>query len=100
MRNNNATCKAAGVAARRLSVTLPSCPFLPDTGFLLDHRFGLWRDPRRQFTVLDAIGDHINGEPFGVADGFFPCDAIGHHPGQFQQLSNPASIDFPVDLNR
>jgi len=49
--------------------------------------------------VLDPIGDHLDGQPLGVADGFLARLPVGHHAGEFQRLGNPAAVIFPVDVN-
>ena len=54
----------------------------------------------RQFAVFDSIGDHLNGEPFGITDSFLARLPVSHDAGQFQRLRDPATVIFPIELNR
>jgi len=54
---------------------------------------------RRQFLAIDPAGDRLDGQSFGVADGFLARLPVGPDAGQFQCLGNPAAVIFPVELN-
>lgn len=49
--------------------------------------------------MLDPIGDDLDGQLFRAADGLFARRAIGHDPGQFERLRNPAAILFAIEFN-
>lgn len=53
---------------------------------------------RRQFTVPDPIGNHLDGQSLRVADGLLARLSIRHNARKFQRFSNPAAVVFPVDL--
>ena len=53
----------------------------------------------REFAVLNAVGDDLDRQLFGVADGFFPCGAVTHDSGQFHGFGNPPAIFLAIEFN-
>ena len=49
--------------------------------------------------MLDAVGNHFDGQPLSVADGLFAGLAVGHHAREFQRFGDPAPIVFPVQFD-
>ena len=52
-----------------------------------------------QFPVLNAVGDDLDRQLFGVADGFFPSSAVTHDSGQFHRFGNPPPIFLAIEFN-
>lgn len=52
-----------------------------------------------QFPVLNAVGDDLDRQLFGVADGFFPSGAVTHDSGQFHRFGNPPAIFLATEFN-
>ncbi len=48
--------------------------------------------------MSDAVGDDLDGQTFGIADGLIASLAIAKNARQFQGFGDPASIRFPVQL--
>jgi hypothetical protein len=49
-------------------------------------------------TLSNPVGDHCNGEPPGMTDGFFPRHPVAQHPRKFERFRNSAAILFPVHV--
>ena len=54
---------------------------------------------RWQLAMLNAVGDDLDSQLFGVANGFFPSCAVTHDSGQFHGFGDSAAIFLAVELN-
>ena len=52
-----------------------------------------------QLAMLDAVGDDLDRQFFGVADGLFPSCAVTHDAWQLRSFGNPAAIFLAVKFN-
>ena len=50
--------------------------------------------------MSDAIGNDLDREALGVADGFIPALAVTHYAGKLEGLRDPAPIFFPIQFDR
>ena len=50
--------------------------------------------------MRDSICDHFNREAFSVADSFLASLAVRHYTWQFEGLSDPTAVFFPVQVDR
>jgi len=49
--------------------------------------------------MLNAVGDDLDRQLFGVADGFFPGCAATYDSGQFHRFGNPPAIFLAIEFN-
>ena len=56
-----------------------------------DTEGGVW-----QLAVFDSVGDDIDRQTLRVTDGFLARRPVAHHTRQFQSLSDPSTIIFPI----
>ena len=49
--------------------------------------------------MADAIGNYLNGQFLGIANGRFAGGAIADDAGKLQGFRNPAAIIFPIELD-
>lgn len=49
--------------------------------------------------MSDAVSDHLDRKPLGVADCLVAGLPVTHHSGQLQRFSDPAAIVLPIQLN-
>ena len=50
--------------------------------------------------MLQAFGNHAEGERLHTSDGLVPILAIRHDAGQGRYLGEPAAVDFLVNFDR
>src|SRR5207249_326388 len=55
---------------------------------------------RRQFPVSNAIRYHLDGQPFGVADGLVASLAVAHNTRQLEDFGYPAAVLLAIQINR
>lgn len=53
----------------------------------------------RKLTVRDPVGDHLDGQLLGVADGFLTGGSVRHHARQLKSFGDPPAVVFAVELN-
>ena len=49
--------------------------------------------------MSNAVRNHLDRQPFNVADGLVMCLAITHYTGQLQGFGNPATVVLALQLN-
>lgn len=49
--------------------------------------------------MLQAFGDHAQGEGLNLSDGFASVGAAAEHARQCRHFGQPAAIVFPFELN-
>ena len=50
--------------------------------------------------MLQALGNHSEGECLHASDSLVPILAINHDAGKGRYLGEPAAVDFSVNFNR
>jgi hypothetical protein len=50
--------------------------------------------------MLQAVGDHPQGECLHARDGFIPVSAVTHHSGQCGNFGQPAAIVLTLEFDR
>ena len=54
----------------------------------------------RKFAVRDPVGDHLDRQFLGVADGFRAGGSVRHHARQLKSFGDPPVVVFAVEFNR
>ena len=62
------------------------------------HRENLF-DLRRAFALLNALGQHAQGQNLGARDGFRAGGTVSHHTRNLRNLGDPAAIGLLFSFN-
>lgn len=54
---------------------------------------------RCHFTVSNAVRNHLNRQPFSIADCLIARLPIAHHTRQFEGFGDPATVVFTIQFN-
>ena len=54
----------------------------------------------RGLTMLEALGDHAEGERLDASDSLVPVLSIGHDANQRRHFGQPTAIVLSLDFNR
>ena len=66
---------------------------------LIRNREGNAKSRRRELTVGDAIGKHLDREVLSSTDRFFAELAVTHHSRKLENFRDPAAVFLPVQVD-